>query len=145
MNNKSGLKDSRAELEIYIKEQDQPAEIRAALREAFGTLCKLLPDAMAVPDLALALTQSVILGPLETRTSLLKAGAELGQLKGQLILAVIRILNSKGTLVSNMENIEREVIRMALNSARSKGDASKLLGIPQSTLSTKLRRFGLRE
>ncbi|MCW5829970.1 MAG: helix-turn-helix domain-containing protein [Deltaproteobacteria bacterium] len=145
MNHKNGLKDSRAELELFIKEQDHPEKINAALRDAFGTLSKLLPDAMTVPDVAVALTRSVILGPLETRTGLLKAGAELGELKGQLILAVIRILNGKGTLVSHMEEIEREVIRMALNSARSKGDAAKLLGIPQSTLSTKLRRFGLKE
>lgn len=145
MNYKNGLKVSRSELEAFIKEQDHPAEINAALRDAFGTLSKLLPDAMAVPDVALALTRSVILGPLEIRTGLLKAGAELGELKGQLILAVIRILNGKGTLVSNMEDIEREVIRTALNSARNKGFAAKLLGIPQSTLSTKIRRFGLKE
>lgn len=145
MNHKDGLKESRIELEVFIKEQDHPTEINAALRDAFGTLSKLLPEAMSVPDVALALTESVILGPLETRTGLLKAGAELGEQKGRLILAVIRILNGKGSLVSNMEDIEREAIRVALNSARNKGFAAKLLGIPQSTLSTKLRRFGFKD
>lgn len=145
MNHKDGLKESRIELEAFIRDQNQPEPINAALRDAFSALSKLLPDAMAIPDVSVALTRSVILGPLDTRAGLLKAGSELGQTKGRLILAIIRILNGKGSLVSHMEDIEREIIRTALNSARNKGFAAKLLGIPQSTLSTKLRRFGLKE
>ncbi len=145
MNNKEGIKESRIELESFIKGQNHSDAINAALRNTFSILSKVLPDAMAVPDVAVALTRSVILGPLDNRAGLLKAGAELAQTKGRLILAIISILNGKGSLVSYMEDIEREVIRTALNSARNKGYATKLLGIPQSTLSTKLRRFGLKE
>lgn len=144
MNHKDGIKESRIELESFIKEQHHPDSINAALRDTFAALIKVLPDAMAIPDLAVALTRSVILGPLDTRAGLLKAGAELGQTKGRLILAIIRILNAKGSLVSYMEDIEREVIRFALEGATNKGAAAKFLGIPQSTLSTKLRRFGFK-
>lgn len=144
MNNKDGNKESRIELEAFIKDQHHPDPINAALRDTFSILSKVLPDAMAVPDVAVALTRSVILGPLDTRAGLLKAGAELGRTKGRLILAIIRILNGKGSLVSYMEDIEREVIRFALEGATNKGAAAKFLGIPQSTLSTKLRRFGFK-
>ena len=145
MNHKDGLKESRIELEAFIRDQNQTEPINSALRDTFSILSKVLPDAMSIPDVAVALTRSVILGPLDTRAGLLKAGAELGQTKGRLILAIIRILNGKGSLVSYMENIEREVIRFALESARNKGAAAKFLGIPQSTLSTKLRRFGFKD
>lgn len=142
---KTNFKGSKAQLEAAIRANGYPDDTSAILRRTFETLSKQLPAAMAIPEVAVAITSSVIFSGPENRAELIDAGAEMAQTRGRMVLSILWTLAGRKDLAAMMEDIEREIVRMALDSTKSKGAAAKMLGCPQSTLSTKIKRFGLRE
>lgn len=112
------------------------------VQDLFQTLSRIAPTCMVDPAIAKgfvnwlveqheALTPTVV-------TELAHAELALRDLKAQPVQVQEGL-----SLPEHLEMTEKELIQRALTLHRKKGDAAEALGIPQSTLSTKLRKFGL--
>ncbi|MCW5828689.1 MAG: hypothetical protein KIT79_05180 [Deltaproteobacteria bacterium] len=112
------------------------------VQDLFQTLSRIAPTCMVDPSIAKgfvnwlveqheALTPTVV-------TELAHAELALRDLKAQPVQVQEGL-----SLPEHLEMTEKELIQRALTLHRKKGDAAEALGIPQSTLSTKLRKFGL--
>ncbi len=110
----------------------------------FKALARIAPNCLVDPAIALGFISTVIRdkGQMTPKTVAEIAQAEklLRELKTQPVG-----FDESMTLPDQLDALEKHLIERSLELHRRKGDAAKALGIPQSTLSTKLKKFGLRE
>jgi len=112
------------------------------LQDVFQTLSRIAPTCMIDPAIAKGFVNWLthndeVLSPAVV-TELARAELALRDLK------TLPVQVQDGlTLPEQLDLTEKELIKRALALHRRKGDAAQALGIPQSTLSTKLRKFGL--
>ncbi len=114
------------------------------VQEIFHTISRIAPTCMVDPAIAKGfinwMVQNHELMTPSVVTELARAELSLRELK------TVPVQVQEGlTLPEQLELTEKELIKRALNLHRRKGDAASALGIPQSTLSTKLRKFGLND
>ncbi len=112
------------------------------LSRRFLSLARIAPNCMADPDIAGGFMAAV-----------LKAGGDLGPaiiadiVNAEKLLKDLKIqplgIDDSLSLTEQLDLFEKHLIERALQQYRKKGDVAKALGIPQSTLSTKLKRYGL--
>ncbi len=125
-----------------MKELGRFSMPEARLQDVFQTLSRIAPTCMIDPAIAKGFVNWLthndeVLSPAVI-TELARAELALRDLK------TLPVQVQEGlTLPEQLDLTEKELIKRALALHRRKGDAAQALGIPQSTLSTKLRKFGL--
>lgn len=130
-------------LKAFLKSGDLPASEEESER-IFKALARIAPNCMVDPAIAYGFVSVVVKekGQLTPKTI-----GEIAQ--AEKLLRELRIqpvgFDESLSLPDQLDALEKHLIERALELHRRKGDAADALGIPQSTLSTKLKKFGLRE
>lgn len=133
----------KASLRTVLKGKVPAADV-ADVERIFRALARIAPNCMA--------DSTVAGGFIET---VLKENGLIGPHMVAEVAAAEKLLRGLKTqpvgvddslsLPEQLDRLEKYLIERALEMHRRKGDAAKALGIPQSTLSTKLKKLGLRE
>ncbi len=130
-------------LKLLLKGGSLPAEADE-VEKIFKALARIAPNCMVDPAVALGFISTVLKDKGQLGPKVLAEVALAEKLLRELRIQPVGFDESL-KLPEQLDALEKHLIERSLELHRRKGDAAKALGIPQSTLSTKLKKFGLRE
>ncbi len=129
---------------LQLKEMGRLSLPEPKVQDMFHSLARIAPTCMVDPAIAKGfiswMVQNHELMTPNVVSELARAELALRELK----TTPVQVQEGL-SLPEQLEVTEKELIKRALTLHRRKGDAADALGIPQSTLSTKLRKFGLND